>query len=144
MIATMALRHRIIGLIWAAVLVIAVQFVPSIVSAHSGHEHHAAAAAGVTHAGTVKQQAHQAAERATNEAALTEPEQQDRKTSTPSGGACTGGCCGTGLGCCGAVLTDSTASLFHVAGRGPLIEPILDQLGGIDPDTLARPPRPLA
>ena len=142
MIATMALRHRIIGLIWAAVLVIAVQFVPSIVSAHSGHEHHAAA--GATHAGTVKQQAHQAAERATNEAALTEPEQQDRKTSTPSGGACTGGCCGTGLGCCGAVLTDSTASLFHVAGRGPLIEPILDQLGGIDPDTLARPPRPLA
>jgi len=144
MIATMALRHRIIGLIWAAVLVIAVQFVPSIVSAHSGHEHHAAAAAGATHAGTVKQQAHQAAERATNEAALTEPEQQDRKTSTPSGGACTGGCCGTGLGCCGAVLTDSTASLFHVAGRGPLIEPILDQLGGIVSDTLPRPPRPLA
>ena len=120
MIATMALRHRIIGLIWAAVLVIAVQFVPSIVSAHSGHEHHAAAAAGATHAGTVKQQAHQAAERATNEAALTEPEQQDRKTSTPSGGACTGGCCGTGLGCCGAVLTDSTASLFHVGGAARL------------------------
>ena len=42
MIAPMALRHRIIGLIWAAVLVIAVQFVPSIASAHSGHEHHAA------------------------------------------------------------------------------------------------------
>ena len=41
MIAPMALRHRIIGLIWAAVLVIAVQFVPSIASAHSGHEHHA-------------------------------------------------------------------------------------------------------
>ena len=66
MIATMALRHRIIGLIWAAVLVIAVQFVPSIASAHSGHEHHAAAAAGAAHAGTVKQQAHQVAERATN------------------------------------------------------------------------------
>ena len=139
----MALRHRIIGLIWAAVLVIVVQFVPSIASAHSGHEH-AAAAAGVTHAGTVKQQAHQATERATNEAALAEPRQQNRETSIPSGGACTGGCCGTGLGCCGAVLTDSTASLFHVARRGPLIEPILDQLGGIDPDTLARPPKPLA
>ena len=142
MIAPMALRHRIIGLIWAAVLVIAVQFVPSIASAHSGHEHHAAA--GATHAATVEQQAHQAAERATSEAALTEPGQQDRETSTPSGGACTGGCCGTGLGCCGAVLTDSTAALFHVAGRAPLIEPISDQLGGIDPDTLARPPRPLA
>ncbi len=144
MIAPMALRHRIIGLIWAAVLVIAVQFVPSVASAHSGHEHPAAAAAGAAHAGTVKQQVHQVAERATNEAALAEPRQQNRETSIPSGGACTGGCCGTGLGCCGAVLADSTASLFHVAGRVPLIEPISDQLGGIDPDTLARPPRPLA
>jgi len=142
MIAPMALRHRFIGLIWAAVLVIAVQLVPSIASAHSGHEHHAAA--GAAHAATLAQQAHQAAERATSEAALTERGRQDRETSTPSGGACTGGCCGTGLGCCGAVLTNSTAALFHVAGRAPLIEPISDQLGGIDPDTLARPPSPLA
>ena len=142
MIVPMALRPRIIGLVWSAVLVIAVQLVPSIASAHSGHEHHAAV--GATHAATLAQQAHQDAERATSQAALTEPGQQDRETSTPSGGACTGGCCGTGLGCCGAVLTDSTASLFHFAGRAPLIEPISDQLGGIDPDTLARPPRPLA
>ena len=64
----MALRHRVIGLIWAAVLVIAVQFVPSTPSAHSGHEHLAAAAASL--AATVKQQAHQTAERATSKAAL--------------------------------------------------------------------------
>lgn len=142
MIALMAFRHRIIGLIWAAVLVIAVQFMPSIASAHSGHEHHASA--GATHAATVKQQAQQTTQRATREAALTQPRQQDRGTSNLSGGACTGGCCGTGLGCCGAVLTDSTAAVFHLAGRALLIEPISDQLGGIDPDTLARPPRPLA
>jgi hypothetical protein len=138
----MALRHRIIGLIWAAVLVIAVQFVPSIASAHSGHEHHTAA--GTIHVGTVKQQADQAAARATSKATLAEPTQQDREISTPSGGACTGGCCGIGLGCCGAVLTDSTAPLFHVAGRVRLMELFSDQLGGIGPDTLARPPRPLA
>lgn len=142
MIAPMALRQRIIGLIWAAVLVIAVQFVPSIASAHSGHEHHAGA--GAPHAATVKQQAHQTAERTTREAALTKPGQQDRKASTPSGGACTDGCYGTGLGCCGAVLTDTTAASFHVAGRVQRVEPISDQLGGIDPDTLARPPKPLA
>ena len=113
----MALRHKIIGLFWSAVLVIAVQLVPSIASAHSGHEHHAAA--GATHAATLAQQAHQAAERATSEAALTEPGQQDRGTSTPSGGACTGGCCGTGLGCCGAVLTDSTDSFVSCCGARP-------------------------
>src|SRR4051794_17819388 len=132
MIAPMALRHRIIGLIWAAILVIAVQLVPSIASAHSGHEHHAAATAVATHAGTVKQQAHQATGRAMSKVA--EPRQENRETSTPSGGACTGGCCRTGLGCCGAVLADSTAALFHVPGHVPLTERISDQLRGIDPD----------
>ena len=143
MITLMVLRQRLAGLIWAAILVVVVQLVPSTAQAHAGHEHHPLAV--TTSATHLAAQHHVAepAQRAATELALKTPAQQDQHSSVPSTG-CTGGCFGTFIGCCGAALSLTPNSLTDLCIALEIFRIVLDARTGVDPDALARPPRPLA
>ncbi len=147
---TMANKHRLAGLMWAAILVIAVQFAPNAAMAHSGHRHIAASQDGATTHRTVPTQgiaAHDAvadvAKPKAHASQLTEPDERDR-ASRPSTG-CVGGCCGSGLGCCGAAaLAGSAQTLPQFDMRAEIVAFDVGIPSGIDLDTLARPPKSLA
>jgi hypothetical protein len=149
----MNLGRTISGVIWAVILAIALQLVPSPASAHPGHAHHAGDVSALAHhqhtAGTVHQRGsadQKAATRTTQPSSHTSIASSlpDRSEVTASAGACTGGCCGAGAGCCGAALVGSTADLpdITIAVMGAAY--VDDRRSGIDPDGLARPPRTLA
>ncbi len=66
---------------------------------------------------------------------------------TPSGddgGSCTGGCCGKGIGCCGAVLSVALQAMPAGLRTARPAAPAPASAGGFDPDHPARPPKRLA
>lgn len=141
----MAARQRLAGLIWAAILVVAAQLVPTNALAHAGHAHHHAAAAPT--ATTSDRQPVQVEEtertRPRSEVVAT-AEQAPPADACPTSG-CTGSCCGTGVGCCGAVMPVAPLQTLPNGGRGnglPLRRS--DPRAGIDPDALGKPPKLLA
>jgi hypothetical protein len=143
----MNLRQAISGAIWAAILAIALQFVPTPALAHTGHAHHTGDVSALAHHEHGPAVFHQkAATRAAQPLSLPAslsavPDSAGDFTFV---GACTGGCCGTGAGCCGAALIGSIAELPDIGSAVRGTTPVVDRGSGVDPDGLARPPRTLA
>lgn len=156
------MKQRLATLIWAAILVVAIQFVPSLALAHSGHDHHAGTAtasvpgghhhghgaAGHADMNAVHAQigvAHhdigvKAAEPAQVIVAASDADEGDG--SPPA--SCIGGCCGISFGCCGAVLAGAPPDLPDSGGGDDVVAALYARPSGIDPDALIRPPKPLA
>ena len=141
----MVLKRQLAALIWAATVLIAAQFLPSVAQAHAGHNHasHSVAAAhdvAAALSGHVVDSAESAkAERA---AAPTELASVNSNTipAAPSGG-CNGSCCGTGSACCGAILLFSSAALPDVGVGQQPVGTASSAPPGIDPDALRKPPK---
>jgi hypothetical protein len=137
----MVLRHRLAGLIWAALLVLAIQLVPNAAFAHAGHDH--SGVAPTSSSSIAHPQTSDAAQQPATELELTAVDEQGEQGSTSSSG-CIGGCCGSGMSCCGAVLAFSTGGLPDDNGPADIVAPVSDRRAGIDPDALGRPPKSLA
>lgn len=142
MMNLMALKRQLAALIWAATVLIAAQFLPSVAQAHAGHDH---ASHGVEFAisdriaDTGKSPE---AERATVPTELLSLD-SNSIPGAPSGG-CNGSCCGTGAACCGAVLLFSSATLPDIdVGQQP-VGVVSSAPPGIDPDALCKPPKSFA
>ena len=144
----MALKRQLAALIWAATVMIAAQFLPSIAQAHAGHDHasysvaaaHGVAAALSDHVVDPTESAE--AKRAAAPTELTSVE-SNTVPAAPSGG-CNGACCGTGNACCGAVVMFSAAALPDVGvGRQP-VGTASSAPPGIEPDALRKPPKSFA
>jgi len=142
----MRLRHGLASLIWAAIFVIAAQFVAGSAFAHAGHSRghvgpSQSSMVHATHKGTSISKMQAAAQEA--ELSLTSSPRADEPAPTQTGG-CTGGCCGNGIGCCGAAIAAAGSSLPDFRVQQAPILLAFDSSSGIDPEALRRPPRTLA
>lgn len=133
-------------LIWAAVVVIAAQFVAGSALAHGGYSHGHSAASQSSAVQLPDHGMHSSGQ-------LAQLEQADLSLSTPKGAdmpvapqssGCTGGCCGNGIGCCGAVLAATSNLIPDGQTQQETISLASDRHSGIDPEALARPPKTLA
>ena len=142
----MRLGHGLASLIWAAVFAIATQFVAGSAFAHSGHVHDHSATPRASTIQVVDQEQSTTRVHVTQvgELNLSVPSQPDDRPGPPQSGGCTGGCCGNGIGCCGAVIAVSWNSLPDLRVKNATIPPTTPPSSGIDPEALRRPPRPLA
>ena len=136
----MALKRIVAGLIWAAVLLIAVQIVPGSAFAHSGHAHHAGPMA--DHAGHPHAKASEPT--AIEQTIVEAIPAADAVPQAVAPAGCVGGCCGTGIGCCAAALAGSPAALPGPDGAAKILSVTFEARSGIDPEAFARPPRILA
>lgn len=148
----MANRHRVLGLIWVAILVVTIQFVTNAAIAHVGHHHDRHAAlqqSSVTERATAAQRifdnqlTEQTAKSNTIETVLIAASHR----AEPAGASanCIGGCCGSGLGCCSAAAIPGfwlALPRFDSTARVIAFKPA--NLGSIDPEGLAKPPKNLA
>jgi hypothetical protein len=149
MIRAMHLRHRLAALIWAAAFVVAAQFVAGAALAHGehSHQHHHHSPTVHASAGQVQQSG-----AVSSEIRLVQWQQSARTfaaTILPEHAACTpggciGNCCSAGIGCCGAALVGTFSPLPDVSRIKETTAVIFVRRSGIDPEALARPPRPLA
>lgn len=142
----MPLRHRLAAAIWAAIFVIAAQFFAGSALAHGGHSHPHATA---SHASAVELLDHDKSSGG-HVAGL---EQVDPSLNTPAGadlpitpqsGGCTGGCCGNGIGCCGAALAATSNPISDETPQQETVSLASGRHSGRDAEALARPPRTLA
>jgi hypothetical protein len=144
----MSPRTRLATLVWAAIFVIAAQFVAGSASAHSGHPHdrtvasRSFTAAQLPHDGHATDEAHSAGQEKT-ELSLSASESA-KLPGSPQSGGCSGVCCGNGIGCCGAVLAACSNCLPDLRAQKEIVSLVFDRNSGIDPEPLARPPRILA
>ena len=148
MMSIMVLKRQLAALIWAATVLIAAQFLPTVAEAHAGHDHasHSVAAAhGV--AAPLSDHVVDPAESANAERAAAPTElasvNSNNIPAAPSGG-CNGSCCGTGNACCGAVLLFSSAVLPDVGGGQQPVGTASSAPPGIGPDALRKPPKSFA
>lgn len=141
--ALMSTSRAISGVIWAAIFVIALQFVSAPAFAHGAH---------TPHPGDVMAVAHKAAKSALQHKAASRPAQPVSQPTNLSAlperdgdivGTFTGSCCGMGHGC-GAAMLGFAAELPDFGAATRLAVLAAERQSGIDPDGLARPPRPLA
>jgi hypothetical protein len=95
----MMVKQRIMRVLGAAIVLIVLSFAPSVVQAHSGHEHHAAAAQAAIH-GDHGHAASSESEPAVTPASLQKAEMGQPETPTPSGRNCVGVCCSSAFACC--------------------------------------------
>lgn len=149
MITSMLLKRRLAGMIWAAMFVIAAQFFAGSALAHAGHSHGHPPA---SHISSVQNSDHvsppilspaQVAGVEQADVSLTAPEGAGTPV-FPQSGACTGGCCGNGIGCCGAVLAVAPSPIPDERPEKETCSLALDRPSGIHPEALRRPPRTLA
>jgi hypothetical protein len=140
----MRLGHGLASLIWTAVLVIAVQFIAGSAFAHTGHSHHhpTASQSSVAHQSNSISML-QALQKDDANLSATPSNRDDRPVPTQSGG-CAGGCCGNGIGCCGAMIETVSGSLPDFRVRTAPIWLAFHRGSGADPASLRRPPRTLA
>lgn len=140
----MRLRHRLTLLIWTAVFVIAVQFVAGSAFAHTGHLHDHSIHSPTPHSMSQEKSVSKAHPTGAPEARLLPPSEGTALPASPQSGGCTGGCCGNGAGCCGAVIAVSLNSLPDLRSQDARIPDAGGRGSGIEPDALTRPPRTLA
>jgi hypothetical protein len=142
----MTFRLGLASAFWAAILVIVLQLAPTPALAHAGHTHHMGDVTAFLHKAATPASDHHAASQAKRPVA-----QAVMLSSAPASSpdpdidaTCTGGCCGTGAGCCGAVMLGAAIELpdFGPVIRVALLAP--GRRSGIVPDGLASPPRILA
>jgi hypothetical protein len=134
-------------MIWVAIFVIAAQFVASSAFAHSSHSHdHLAFSPSSAAHGT-----HQT--KSMSQPQVLEAENANLSVASSLGGdvpaptqssKCTGGCCGNGIGCCGAVIAAPLNLLADLGARNSGILFAAYPNSGIDPEALRRPPRTIA
>lgn len=138
----MALKRQLATLLWAAAILIAAQFLPSVAQAHAGHDHASPSVVAALSDHVADPAKSAEAERAAEPAELASVD-SSIIPAAPSNG-CNGSCCGTGNACCGAVLLFSSAALPDVGvGQQPVGTASSAPLG-IDPDALRKPPKSFA
>jgi hypothetical protein len=143
----MMLAAKLMRMMTAAIALIAVQFMALPAQAHVGHGHmhgHGLHAHAHHHAAAVYQQAGPAdADRAAQPAELRSADQQPMGASD-TGNGCVGGCCGSGVSCCGGTVLAPVADQTPPSVRSSSIQLERDAItAGIDPDALRKPPRSL-
>jgi hypothetical protein len=135
-------KRQLATLLWAAAVLIAAQFLPSVAQAHAGHDHASPSVVAALSDHVADPAKSAEAKRA---AAPAELASVDFSTipAAPSSD-CNGSCCGTGNACCGAILLFSSVSLPDVgAGQQP-VGTASSAPPGIDPDALRKPPKSFA
>lgn len=148
MINLMSLRLRLAALIWATIFVIATQFVAGSALAHSGHSHdpsmasHSSSESALPHYGNAAKKA-QLIRSEKIELSGGAPE-GTKIPASPESSGCTGGCCGNGISCCGAVLTSCSNCLPDFRTQTEIVPLAFEYCSGTDPEPLRRPPRTLA
>lgn len=140
----MASKQTLTGLLWAAILVLAVQFMPDFAYAHAGHAKHAPDVGAPIQTPVKQATANNFATQPASQTAIASSTSEDQPISVPAS-TCTGNCCGTGTGCCGAAQVAGSPDSLPAAGNGSKFAPLVfDPSAGIDPDALIRPPKILA
>jgi hypothetical protein len=139
------------ALIWGAVVMIAIQLVPTTARAHAGGHPHVAGAHALDPrpASTVPvHHAHDHSARLTPgpagvavEFASTSPDDERGGAAT----ACMGGCCASGCPCCVPMtLAESEPSWPPLSNPLDIIVPAPPTRAGIDPEAPAKPPKSLS
>ena len=140
----MALKRQLAAVIWAAIIIIAAQLLPSDAQAHAGHDHGPPAAA-ITSSDHIVDQA--SSIDAVNYPELTEIAFADKNSGAGSSGTrrCTGTCCGTGATCCGtALLFGVSATLPDPGHARQSVSPAASVPPGTDAEALRKPPKSFA
>jgi hypothetical protein len=129
---------------WAVIVLIAVQFAPAVALAHSGHSHERISVSSEPANGPEVHKAGVALPGMRHDAELRNSH-QTLAGKTDGSGICVGGCCGSGMACCGAALNaDPFSNLLPPLGslRTTLLN--APNQSGIDPQALRKPPRSFA
>lgn len=141
----MALRQGFARLAWVTLLVTMMLFAAAPAEAHGGHDHDRAFHTAETQALSVP-----ASEQDIASPAAIKPAQQTVSAipvadlgAATCNGSCTGGCCGSGLACCSAVILAPTPHFPDIVRTGARLAANRIYSHGIDPDALRRPPRNL-
>ena len=148
----MSWRRGLAGLIWRAVVMIAIQLVPTTVRAHTGHAHVAGEHVSGAHvAGSIStvpdhraadHKARLATGQARVTAELTSGAPDDERSAAP---ACKGGCCASGCPCCVPMtLAEPEPSWPPLSNALDMIVPAPPTRAGIDPEAPAKPPKSLS
>jgi hypothetical protein len=148
----MSWRRGLAALIWGAVVLVAIQLVPTTARAHIGHLHGSGMHASSAHvAGSVSTDPHLRAPdhtarlaagqaRVTAELASAGPD--DERGAVP---ACQGGCCASGCPCCVPMtLAEPEPSWPPLSNALDVIVPAPPTRAGIDPEAPAKPPKSLS
>lgn len=134
-------KQRIVRMLGAAIVLIVLSFAPSVVQAHSGHEHHAAVAHAAVH-DTHGQAATSDTGQAATPASSQKSELRQAETPAPSDRNCVGGCCSYACAaCCAAGLPDSAAQLPLPRTTLRVAFPPSQTWASRAPDSLKRPPK---
>jgi hypothetical protein len=142
MMNLMALKRQLATLLWAATVLIAAQFLPSVAQAHGGHDHASQSVVAALSDHVVDPAKSAEANRTTAQAEVASVDFGTIPVA-PSGG-CNGSCCGTGNACCGAILLFSSVSLPDVGVGQQPVGTASSAPPGIDPDALRKPPKSFA
>jgi hypothetical protein len=146
MTASVTPGSRLAGLICAAILMIAIQFVANSASAHAGHAHYSkVTVSSVAISGHhVCPAVDVTLQRTQRDTALFAVSSSDHPAaSASSASSCTGGCCGNGLGCCGAVLAPTPSALQFLERASEAMPVSFGRSSGLNPEILPKPPRAL-
>jgi hypothetical protein len=150
--------------ICAAIALIAVQFAPAMARAHTDQAHRHVPVHNAAFHGTIAADApvaHSSAEAVFAKTPFTKtafaetiaavPHQllltagQTRGSTPIDSDGCVNGCCGTGIGCCGAAALAAATQCLHPAVHSHRLDFSGAVLAsGIEPASLRKPPRPLA
>jgi hypothetical protein len=136
----MMVKQRIMRVLGAAIVLIVLCFAPSVVQAHSGHEHHAAAAQAAVH-GDDGHAARSESEPAVTPASLQKAEVGQTETPAPSGRNCVGGCCSYACASCCAGLPSSVEHVPFPRTTMRVAFPASQTWASREPDSPKRPPK---
>jgi hypothetical protein len=148
----MSWRRGLAALVWGAVVLVAIQLVPTTARAHTGHLHvsgmHASSADLAGSASTVAhpRAADHTAQLATGQARVTaelaSAAPDNERDAAP---ACQGGCCASGCPCCVPMtLAEPEPSWPPLSNALDIIVPAPPTRAGIDPEAPAKPPKSLS
>lgn len=133
------LNERIMRILGAAIVLIALSFAPSVVQAHGGHDHHAAAALMAFH-GYHSHPAPSHVQPVVTPASLEMAETGQADTSADRN--CVGGCCSYAHACCGAAGLPSAVELGSFPRTTMRVAlPPSQRSASRAPDSLRRPPK---
>jgi hypothetical protein len=143
MIMLMAHKRRLVGPIWGAILVLALQLFPNVVFAHPVRTHHLSAAV----LSTPLAAEHQHHQRPENQVGDMELAALSQGLLAPAAfDHCADGCCGAGAGagCCAAVVAGSASALAYFESAAEPIPLNSESCHRTQLETVVRPPRTLA
>jgi CsoR family transcriptional regulator, copper-sensing transcriptional repressor len=136
----MMAKQQIMRILGAAIVLIVLSFAPSVVQAHTGHEHHAAAQAAVQ--GGHGQAASQESGQAGAPASLQQAQLGQTEMPAPSSRDCVGGCCSFACASCCAAGLPSSVELVPLPRTVMRVSfPSSQARASRAPDSLRRPPK---